>query len=256
MNEKQLTTLLQRVRDSEQSIDDAVKQLRDFPMIELEEASLDTHRYLRRGFPEVVLAEGKTTKQVVSIVGRLLDSIQNVLITRVTPEIADALLAAHPNQKGSYEASAKAVVFRPQPVEHTGRGSIFVVTAGTADIGVAEEARLTAELMGNTVERVFDVGVAGIHRLLRHRDQLLSAEVIIVVAGMEGALPSVISGLVDRPVIAVPTSTGYGAALDGLTAMLSMLTACAAGITVVNIDNGFGAGYAAALINRRRKDIG
>ncbi len=254
MNEKQLAALLQRVRDKEQSIDNAVKELRDFPMVELEEASLDTHRHLRRGFPEVVLAEGKTTEQVVTIVGRLLDGAHNVLATRVAPDVADELLAAYPGRGGAYEASAKVVVFQPQPVEQSGRGSIMVVTAGTADIGVAEEARLTAELMGNTVERIFDVGVAGIHRLLRHRDRLLSAEVIIVVAGMEGALPSVISGLVDRPVIAVPTSTGYGAAFDGLTAMLSMLTACAAGITVVNIDNGFGAGYAAALMNRRRKD--
>jgi len=216
----------------------------------LESASLDTHRHLRRGFPEVVFAEGKSTSQVLEITGKLLESKQNLLLTRVQPEVADAVLESFPHQSGSYQPIARTLVFRSRPVPTIGRGTILVVTAGTADIGVAEEARLTAELMGNEVDRIVDVGVAGLHRLLQHRERLLSAEVLIVVAGMEGALPSVVCGLVDKPVIAVPTSIGYGASFQGLTALLGMLNSCAAGITVVNIDNGFGAGYAAALMNR------
>ena len=219
-------------------------------MIQLEHATLDTHRQLRRGFPEVILAEGKTDAQILEIVGSLLECGTNVMATRISESAAEQLLSCYPNHSGEHHKLARVVAFRKHPIESRGRGTIAVVCAGTSDIGVAEEAIITAQMMGNEVERIVDVGVAGIHRLLRHHDSLQRAQVIIVVAGMEGALASVVGGLVDKPVIAVPTSVGYGAAFQGLAALLGMLNACAAGITVVNIDNGFGAGYAAALMNR------
>lgn len=229
---------------------DALTELRDFPVAELEGASLDTHRQLRRGFPEVVLGEGKTDAQLHRIATHLVAQGQNVLITRLVPERGRALVAAIGHPGGEVHEAAHVVIFRCKPVELRGIGTIAVVCAGTSDIKVAEEAAITAELMGNHVERVHDVGVAGIHRLLRHRETVLGARVLVVVAGMEGALASVVAGLVDRPVVAVPTSVGYGASFGGLAALLGMLNSCAAGVTVVNIDNGFGAGYAAALINR------
>jgi len=188
--------------------------------------------------------------QLNAIVGRLLDYPENVLITRLNDEFAHLLLKAFPDRGGEYHKEARALVFRQKPIPERGRGLIMVVTAGSSDIPVAREAALTARLLGNSVETIFDVGVAGLHRILRHQESLQNAAVIIVIAGMEGALASVVGGLVDRPIIAVPTSVGYGASFEGIAALLGMLNACAAGVTVVNIDNGFGAGYAAALMNR------
>jgi pyridinium-3,5-biscarboxylic acid mononucleotide synthase len=250
MNRETLKQLLEAVQTGNTSIDEAMTSLRDFPVAELAEATLDTHRQLRRGFPEVVLGEGKSLAQLNAIVGRLLDYPENVLITRLNEEFADLLLNAYPDRSGEYHKEARALVFRQKAIPERGRGLIMVVTAGSSDIPVAKEAALTARLLGNSVETIFDVGVAGLHRILRHQKSLQCAAVIIVVAGMEGALASVVGELVDRPIIAVPTSVGYGASFEGMAALLSMLNACAAGVTVVNIDNGFGAGYAAALMNR------
>ena len=231
-------------------MDQALAQLRDFPTAQLEDATLDMHRQLRRGFPEVVLGEGKSDEQLDRIVEKLLEHGGNVLITRLPPERAQRLVAAFPNTGAEAPTNAQLVVFRRQPVEVRGKGPVAIITAGTSDVPVAEEAAITCELMGNEILRSYDVGVAGIHRLLAQQELLRAANVIIVVAGMEGALASVIGGLSSRPVIAVPTSIGYGASFGGLAALLGMLNSCAAGVTVVNIDNGFGAGYAAALINR------
>ncbi len=207
----------------------------------------DTHRALRQGIPEVVLGLGKSDEQIISIVRGSRPHDGNLLITRVEPEAAERIRAALPEL--SYHSSARALVLRREPVAPQGRGSIAIVTAGTSDVPVAEEAVLAAELFGNKVERLYDVGVAGLHRLLASLDVLRGAAVLIVVAGMEGALPSVVGGLVDRPVIAVPTSVGYGAAFDGLAALLGMLNSCASTVSVVNIDNGFGAAYVASRIN-------
>jgi NCAIR mutase (PurE)-related protein len=218
------------------------------PVDDLGFAKVDTHRALRRGFPEVVYGPGKTTQQIVEIVRSLRRAEQMVLVTRVGPEIWDAVRQAEP--KAEYHEMARAVVVR-RGRRSAGRSGVLVITAGTADLPVGEEAALTAELMGQRVTRVQDVGVAGIHRLVSHRQTLADARVIVAVAGMEGALPSVIAGLTDCPIIGVPTSTGYGAGAGGYAALLAMLNSCAAGLTVVNIDNGFGAGFAAAMINRQ-----
>jgi NCAIR mutase (PurE)-related protein len=253
MNDVQLERLLHDVAAGRLTTTDALTTLREFPVAELEEASLDTHRALRIGFPEVVLAGPKTDGQLDEIVGHLLTLDGNILLTRIEPDRARALLARHPHPSGRVSEKGRLLIYEREPVPMRGRGTIAVLSAGTSDSAVAEEAAVVAELMGNTVQRVVDVGVAGIHRLLRHRDLLRDAAVFIVVAGMEGALPSVVAGLVgDRPIVAVPTSVGYGASFGGLAALLGMLNSCAAGVTVVNIDNGFGAGYAAALMNRDR----
>ena len=230
---------------------DAMDTLRDFPVAELEHATLDTHRALRRGFPEVVLADGKTHEQLVGIVTNLLKRDGDILVTRISADESKAVVAECPHPSAEIDDQANLLIYRREPFVDRGRGMIAVISAGTSDHGPAEEAAVTAELMGNKVERVRDVGVAGIHRLLAKRDVMNAARIIIVAAGMEGALASVVAGLVNVPVIAVPTSVGYGASFNGLAALLGMLSACAAGITVVNIDNGFGAGYAAALMNRR-----
>jgi NCAIR mutase (PurE)-related protein len=222
-------------------------QLANLPYEELGFAKLDHHRALRRGFPEVVFGPGKTAEQIALIVERLASSSDKVLVTKVAEECFDTVYqhtpdaAYHPVARAITVNTAKDTVLRP---------GIMVLSGGTADIPIAEEAALTAELMGNEVERSYDVGIAGVHRLLDHLPRLRQAKVLVVVAGMEGALPSVVSGLVSTPVIAVPTSVGYGASFSGLTALLTMLNSCSAGVSVVNIDNGFGAGYLAALINR------
>lgn len=249
MNETMLRALLQRVSDGEATVDDGLAALRDLPFADLGYARVDHHRALRLGFPEVVLGACKTAPQIAGIADELARGGGNVLVTRVEPGLAASVVAL--DGRLTYEPLARALVLRQQPFTDLGRGPVLVVTAGTGDIPVAEEACLTAELMGNRVLRLWDVGVAGIHRILSRRQQLLEARVIIVAAGMEGALASVVAGLVPRPVIAVPTSVGYGASFHGLAALLGMLNSCAAGVTVVNIDNGFGAAAAATLINRR-----
>jgi pyridinium-3,5-biscarboxylic acid mononucleotide synthase len=226
---------------------------------------VDTHRHLRTGFPEVVLGQGKTPAQIAAILNVLRASGSSapseveggqsgarvpVFATRVSPEAATAILEAVPGAR--YLPVPRAVVVGETPAPELGRGVIAVVSAGTSDVPVAEEAALTAELGGNRVERIYDVGVAGLHRLIAHRETLASAEILIVVAGMEGALPSVVAGLYARPVIAVPTSVGYGASFGGVAALLGMLNSCASGVAVVNIDNGFGAGRMASMLNRNR----
>ena len=251
MDRRTLLELLEAVHRGDASVSHAMATLVDFPSAELADATLDTHRAVRCGFPEVVLAQGKSDDQLARITERLLATGENVLLTRIEAPRAEALVRLYAGRGGDVVGGARLCVFRQKPVELRGRGTIAVVSAGTSDTPVAEEAAVTAELMGNAVARVHDVGVAGVHRLLRQLPTLREARVIVVVAGMEGALPSVVGGLVDKPVIAVPTSVGYGASFGGLAALLGMLNSCAAGITVVNIDNGFGAGYAAALMNRR-----
>ena len=252
MNRERLRTLFEEVRAGTVTVDHALEQLRYLPFEDLGFATVDHHRALRQGFPEVVFCQGKTADQVVGIAKRIVETGSVVLATRANEEIAHAVKAALPSV--TYDDLARTIVVHPEgyTVEVRGRGTILVVSAGTSDLPVAEEAAVTAEVMGNHVERLFDVGVSGIHRLLAHRDLIWSAEVIVVVAGMEGALASVVGGLVDVPVIAVPTSVGYGASFNGLAALLAMLNSCASGVTVVNIDNGFGAGYAASLVNRKR----
>jgi NCAIR mutase (PurE)-related protein len=250
MDPKQVKKLLEAVRSGDTPIDDAMKELADLPFRDLGFAQVDHHRHLRNGFPEVVLGSGKTAEQIAAIVAELARTGGNVLATRVEADKAAHVLTKVPQAK--YHEAARALVVEQQPIADVGRGTVLVVCAGTSDLPVAEEAALTARLGGSRVERLWDVGVAGIHRLLHKRQVLEAAEVIVVVAGMEGALPSVVKGLVSRPVIAVPTSVGYGASFGGIAALLGMLNSCASGVTVVNIDNGFGAGYAAALMNRKR----
>ena len=222
-------------------------QLANLPYEELGFAKLDHHRTLRRGFPEVVFGPGKTAEQIALIVEHLVASNDKVLVTKVDEECFDEVYRRTPNAE--YHPVARAITVN-MAKDTALRPGIMVLSGGTADIPIAEEATLTAELMGNEVEHSYDVGIAGVHRLLDHLPRLRRAKVLVVVAGMEGALPSVVSGLVSTPVIAVPTSVGYGASFSGLTALLTMLNSCSAGVSVVNIDNGFGAGYLAALINR------
>ena len=248
MDSERLIQLLEEVRQQKISISRAVAQLRHLPYEDLGFAKIDHHRAIRQGFPEVILGEGKDPKDIAAIVRALRRHKNNILVTRVSPEKMATLKNTVPGLR--YHATARAVTWSVKPIATRGKGVVLVVCAGTSDIPVAEEALLTATLMGNRVEKLFDVGVAGIHRLLENRPRLDQAAVVIVVAGMEGALPSVIAGMIDKPVIAVPTSIGYGASFNGLAALLGMLNSCAAGVTVVNIDNGFGAGFAASLINR------
>jgi hypothetical protein len=222
--------------------------LRHLPYENLGFAKIDHHRALRQGFPEVVMGQGKQTKDIVAIVAAMRRHRSNILVTRLDAEKMAQLKRRRTGLK--FHPSARAATWLSKPIKITGKGIVLVVCAGTSDIPVAEEAALTASMMGNRVEKLFDVGVAGIHRILENRLRLDSAAVLIVAAGMEGALPSVIGGLTNKPVIAVPTSVGYGASFNGLSALLGMLNSCAAGVTVVNIDNGFGAGFAASLINR------
>lgn len=252
MDESSLRALLQGVSRGEVEVEQGVEQLRDLPFADLGYARVDHHRDLRLGFPEVVLGDCKTAAQIAGIVAELGKGGRNVLVTRVSPELAAEVEVCREESVAlEHHPEAKALVLRQAPLEDLGRGEVLVVTAGTGDLPVAEEACLTAELMGNQVGRMFDVGVAGIHRVLSQRKRLRDAAVVIVVAGMEGALASVVGGLVPRPVIAVPTSVGYGASFGGVAALLGMLNSCAAGVAVVNIDNGFGAAAMATLINRR-----
>jgi NCAIR mutase (PurE)-related protein len=248
MDRERLTELLERVRQGHVTVPEAAKRLRHLPFEDLGFAKVDHHRALRQGFPEVILGESKEPKQIAAIVRAMRRRGNNILITRLSIDKMKRLKKLVTGLKYYFEAHA--ATWTGNSVVPKGRGTVLVVCAGTADIPVAEEAVLTAAMLGNRVERLFDVGVAGIHRLLENRSRLDNASVLIVVAGMEGALPSVVAGLMDKPVIAVPTSVGYGASFNGVAALLGMLNSCAAGVTVVNIDNGFGAGFAASLINR------
>jgi pyridinium-3,5-biscarboxylic acid mononucleotide synthase len=248
MDQDQLRTLFDQVRRGEVDTDAAVAKMRHLPFEDLGFAKVDHHRVLRHGIPEVIFAQGKTPEQVVAIGERLLEHSPNVLITRADRNCADLVLKNLPCG-GEYLPASRVIRFwRDRTV--TGKGRIAVVCAGTSDLPVAEEAQVTAEVMGNEVDTIHDIGVAGIHRLMHNRERLMEARVIVVCAGMEGALPSAVGGLVSCPVIAVPTSVGYGASFNGLAALLGMLNSCASNVTVVNIDNGFGAGYVASLINR------
>ncbi|MEI9811197.1 MAG: nickel pincer cofactor biosynthesis protein LarB [Acidobacteriota bacterium] len=247
MNQDQLRGLLEQVREGAVDVDAAIDRLRHMPFEDLGFAKVDHHRALRQGIPEVVFGKGKTPDQVSAIVASLLTRSQNVLVTRASAEIADRLRSEIPDAE-YFPASGAVRVWRDRTPQ--GKGIIAIACAGTSDMPVAEEAQVTAEVMGNAIDTIYDVGVAGIHRLMHHRERLAAARVVIVCAGMEGALPSVVGGLVAAPVIAVPTSVGYGASFQGLAALLGMLNSCASNVTVVNIDNGFGAGYAASLMNR------
>ena len=248
MNRDLLAQILERYRCGDTNLAEALGALKDFPSASLGGyAQLDTHRELRTGHPEVIYCAGKTPEQVVHIVAAMKQAGQNVLGTRATPALFAEVQAAHPD--AVYHATARCLTVdvapRPAPI-----GLVAVITAGTSDLPVAEEAAVTAEWMGARVERVFDVGVAGLHRLMPHLDLLRRARAVVAVAGMEGALPSVVGGLIARPLVAVPTSVGYGMNLGGITPLLAMLNSCAPGVSVVNVDNGFGAGVCAALINR------
>jgi pyridinium-3,5-biscarboxylic acid mononucleotide synthase len=247
MDVQQLQQLLEQVKSGDRAVSDALNDLRDLPFEDLGYAKVDHHRAIRQGAPEVIFGKGKSTEQVAGIAAALLRKPGNLLLTRATAAMADRVKDLAPEAE-YFPASGVVRVWRDRTIH--GKGTIAIVCAGTSDLPVFEEAHLTAETMGNAVDAVCDVGVAGIHRLLHQRDRLVRARVAIVCAGMEGALPSVVGGLVSCPVIAVPTSVGYGASFNGLAALLGMLNSCASNVTVVNIDNGFGAGYVASLINR------
>ena len=248
MNEEQIRKLLEEVSQGEKSIEDAVGRLRDMPFEDLGHARVDHHRELRCGFPEVIFCQGKEPADLTEIAASILARSPRLLATRADEASFEAIKAA--SDLAEYHERARCVTVRKEPPPGLD-GKILLISAGTIDIPVAEEARVTAEIMGHTVETVYDAGVAGIHRLLAETKKIQEADCIIAVAGMEGALPSVVGGLSDVPVIAVPTSGGYGASLGGITPLLTMLSSCAAGVAVVNIDNGFGAGFMSALICRK-----
>ncbi len=243
-----LKQLLQSVADGKTQVDSAASRLAHIAFEDIDYAHVDHHRSLRKGFPEVIFGEGKTAGQIAGIMDRMTAQENVVLVTRIDPEKAETVMS--PISGASYHEDAKMLIWKKGDIPEKGKGTILVISAGTSDIPVAREAFLTAGAMGNHVESIFDVGVAGIHRLFHHKEKIDGATVLIVVAGMEGALPSVVAGLSDRPVIAVPTSIGYGASFGGIAALLGMLTSCGSGVSVVNIDNGFGAAFSASRINR------
>jgi len=247
MNMDTLIELLQRVSNGEVKVDKAAQRLKHLAYEDIDFAHIDHHRSLRKGFPEVIFGEGKTAEQIQGILARMIAHEDTVLVTRVDPEKAELICQRQP--EAVYHPDARIILCEKQPAEITGKGTVLIVSAGTSDIPIAREAMLTARAMGNRVQTVFDIGVAGIHRLMGHREMIAEAAVLIVVAGMEGALPSVVAGMTASPVIAVPTSIGYGVSLGGLTALFGMLSSCSSNVAVVNIDNGFGAGYMASAIN-------
>jgi NCAIR mutase (PurE)-related protein len=251
MTPQQVLELLEKVRVGKITPEQGLDRLKNLPFEDLGFARVDHHRALRQGFPEVIFAPGKKPEQVVAIVKSLLRQKSNVLVTRTNQETFDKVRKL--TKKAQFHDAARAISI-VQDTKVYGDGTIYIVCAGTSDIPVAEEAALTARIMGNRVETTFDVGVAGIHRLLNIREALTQASVVVVVAGMEGALASVVGGLLSVPVIAVPTSIGYGSSFGGLSSLLAMLNSCSSNVVVVNIDNGFGAGYVASLINRKRKN--
>ena len=250
MDRSLLEKILNEFKQDRLSLEETLARLRGFPYEDLGFAKVDHHRPLRQGFPEVVFGHGKRPEHVVQITERLLAGNHNVLVTRVGEEVYRLISQLEPSAE--YNSAARTVVIQ-RDRDIRGQCAIPIICAGTSDIPVAEEALVTAQVMGNHTERLYDVGVAGLHRLLGNRDRFAAASVAVVVAGMEGALPSVVGGLVDFPIIAVPTSVGYGAAFEGIAALLGMLNSCASNVTVVNIDNGFGAGFVASLINRKIK---
>lgn len=252
MNQETIRILLEKVREGEITVDDALRWLKDLPFEEIGIACVDHHRHLRRGLSEVIFGEGKDVGDILAIMDRMYQKGENIMVTRLSPEKAVTIQERY--KESIYHLKARVLTLVKNPAEKNGKGHILIICAGTSDIPVAEEACVTARFMGNEAHSLYDLGVSGLHRLLAHKDELLGASVIIVVAGMEGALPSVVGGLVDKPVIAVPTSIGYGASFQGIAALLGMLNSCASGVTVVNIDNGFGAAYAASLMNRLTKD--
>lgn len=249
MDNDRLNQLLKSVAEGATSIAAAAEQIKQLPYEDIDFAHIDHHRSLRKGFPEVIFGQGKTTEQIIGIIGRMIPQETTILVTRVESPKAEKIVPLYKN--AVYDPDARMILVGKNKAPLENSGEILVISAGTSDIPVAKEAHLTAEAMGNRVKSLYDVGVAGIHRLFAHRDLIQQAAVLIVVAGMEGALPSVVAGMVARPVIAVPTSIGYGASLGGLTALFAMLNSCSSNVAVVNIDNGFGAGYMAAIINRR-----
>jgi len=249
MNPERLKDLLNQVKNGRVSVEQAVKKMKHLPFEDIDFARIDHHRSLRKGFPEVIFGEGKTADQIVEIIARMKKNKENILVTRLEDKKAEAVRKKFP--EAVYHPLSRILICLDKTIKkEKTRGTVLVISAGTSDIPVAEEAFLTAKIMGNPVEHLYDLGIAGLHRLMANQEKIFSASVLIVVAGMEGALPSVVGGLVDRPVIAVPTSIGYGASFNGLAALLGMLNSCASGVAVVNIDNGFGAGYLATLINR------
>jgi len=248
MNNEALKQLLQGVASGQTSVEDATQKLMTFPFEDIDYAHIDHHRSLRKGFPEVIFGEGKTAEQIVGIMERMAPQENVILATRVDAPKAEAVLTRLSD--AVYHEDARMIILEKADIPQQGKGQILVLSAGTSDIPVAKEAYLTAMAMGNHVESVYDVGVAGLHRLFDHKALIDQATVLIVVAGMEGALPSVVAGMVSRPVIAVPTSVGYGVSLGGITALFAMLNCCSSNVAVVNIDNGFGAGYVASMINR------
>jgi len=250
MNQKELGRLLQSLAAGEISVADGVERLKHLPFEDLGVAQIDHHRELRQGVPEVIFAEGKSLEQLRTILAAMAKQGRNILVTRLDSEKATAICNQFP--EGEYDIDAHTFCLVQQKIEITGKGKILVICAGTSDLPVAREAVITARMLGNDVEELIDVGVAGIHRLLTRQELLRQAAILIVIAGMEGALPSVVGGLVATPVIAVPTSVGYGASFGGIAALLGMLCSCASGLTVVNIDNGFGAAFAANRINQNR----
>jgi len=248
MDNDTLNQLLQGVASGQTSVEDAAQKLMSFPFEDIDYAHIDHHRSLRKGFPEVIFGQGKTPDQIVGIMERMASQENVVMATRVERAKAEAVLSRFPD--AVYHEDAGMIIWEKAETPQQGRGQILVLSAGTSDIPIAREAYLTARAMGNDVASVYDVGVAGLHRLFDHKALIDQATVLIVVAGMEGALPSVVAGMVSRPVIAVPTSIGYGVSLGGITALFAMLNCCSSNVAVVNIDNGFGAGYVASMINR------
>lgn len=251
MREDHLRDLLINVKKGNLDVDGAVRKLRTLPYHDLGFANVDNHRHLRQGAPEVIYGGGKTPQQIISIISVLTRGGNDAIVTRTGREVFERVKKRF--KRAEYNEYARMIVIRRRRKAEAGNGKVLVISAGTSDIPVAEEAAVTAEIMGSVVERLYDVGVAGMHRLLDRMELLRSATVLVVVAGMEGALPSIVGGLVDKPVIAVPTSIGYGASFQGIAALLGMLNSCASGVAVVNIDNGFGAGYIANLINMLHK---
>ena len=248
MNIESLNKLLHSVASGNISVKEAAEKLKHISFEDITYAHIDHHRSLRKGFPEVIFGQGKTSDQIIGILEKMMFQENIILITRINKHNADKVISHFPEVE--YHENANMIVWKKHEIPIHGKGTIVVISAGTSDIPVAKEAYLTAKYMGNNVESIFDVGVAGIHRLFHHKELIDKASVLVVVAGMEGALPSVIAGMVSRPVIAVPTSIGYGVNLGGLTALFAMLNSCSSNIAVVNIDNGFGAGYMASAINR------